>query len=60
MTAVPFLLFGRVRETMGPRKSSAALLIVCERNFYCLVRTILVYTKSGRVTEKGTNKLIGN
>ena len=38
---------------MGPRKSSAALLVVCEHNFYCLVRTILVRSKSGRVTEKG-------
>ena len=38
---------------MGTRKSSAPLLIVCERNFYCLVRTILVRTKSGWVTEKG-------
>ena len=28
-------------------ESSAALLIVCEHNFYCLVQTILVRTKSG-------------
>ena len=32
---------------MGRRKSSAALLIVCECNFYCLEQTILVKTKSG-------------
>ena len=42
---------------MVPRKSSAALLIVCEHNFYCLVRTILVRTKSEWVTEKGMNLL---
>ena len=42
---------------MGSRKSSAALLIVCERNFYCLVQTILVRNKSGWVTEKGTTLL---
>ena len=38
---------------MGHRKSSAALLIVFERNFYCLARTILVRTKNAWVTEKG-------
>ena len=45
---------------MGPRKSSAAfifLLIVYERNFYCLVRTILVRTKDERVHEKGIRLL---
>ena len=43
---------------MGPRKSSAALSIVCECNVYCLVRTILVRTKSGWVTEKGISPSI--
>ena len=38
---------------MGHRKSSAALLIVFERNFYCVARTILVLTKNAWVTEKG-------
>ena len=42
---------------MGLRKSSAALLIVCEHNCYCLVRTILVQTESGWVTEKGIRAL---
>ena len=38
---------------MGHRKSSAALLIVFERNFYCLARTTLARAKNARVTKKG-------
>ena len=41
-----YLLFGGVHEWVHVN-SSTALLIVCEHNFYCLVRTILVQTKSG-------------
>ena len=45
-------IFGQVHEWVLV-KVSAALLIVCERNFYCLIRSILLRTKSGWVTEKG-------
>ena len=47
---------------MGPRKSCAAFLlsarIVYECNFYCLVQTILVQTKDGKVYEKCTRQEI--
>ena len=37
---------------MGHRKSSAALLIVCEHIFYCLARTILVRTKDDELLKR--------